>query len=492
MAHLVVGIDSSTQSTKVEVRELDSGRIVASASSGHPATTPPRSEQDPRSWWEALQKAFADTGVAAGDVAAISVGGQQHGLVLLDADGEPVRPAKLWNDTESSAQADSLVSRLGAKAWAEAVGSVPGAAFTISKLAWVAEHEPGRLAQAAKIMLPHDYFNFRLTGNHVTDRGDASGSGWWSAQDGVRTDLLALVGQASELASKVPTVLGPTEAAGVVTNGACGFADDTPVAIGTGDNMAAALGLGLRRGDVAISLGTSGTVYAITAESTHDATGAVAGFADATGAFLPLVCTLNATKATDSVRRLLGVGLDEFNELALAAEPGSDGMVLVPYFDGERTPNRPFASATLTGVRSDVSREALARASVEGVACGLLEGLDALIDLGVEPTGRYFLIGGGSRSTAFQRVVADLIGHDIQVPDSDQAVATGACVQAAALISGDGFGEIADRWQLGAGLSVTPNDVDRLAIRARYKAMAEQSQSFEELELKRAQQPSAR
>ncbi len=263
---------------------------------------------------------------------------------------------------------------------------------------------------------------------------------------------------------------------------ACGFTDDTPVAIGTGDNMAAALGLGLRRGDVAISLGTSGTVYAITSGSTHDATGAVAGFADATGAFLPLVCTLNATKATDSIRRLLGVDLAEFNDLALKAAPGSEGMVLVPYFDGERTPNRPLASAALTGMRSDVSREALALAAVEGVVCGLLEGLDALIDLGVEPTGRYFLIGGGSRSTAFQRAAADLIGDEIQVPANDQAVASGACVQAAALISGQSFAEIADRWELGAGLRVTPNDVDRLGIRSRYKAMAEQSLSFEELE----------
>ncbi len=486
MKQLVVGIDSSTQSTKVEVRELGSGHIVASASSSHPATTPPRSEQDPRLWWEALQTSFADTGVSPSDVAAIAVGGQQHGLVLLAEDGQPVRPAKLWNDTEAAPQADSLVGLLGAKAWANAVGSVPGAAFTISKLAWVAEHEPESLSKAAKIMLPHDYFNFRLTGNHVTDRGDASGSGWWSAQDGVRTDLLDLVGQGSELAAKVPTVLGPTEAAGVVTNGACGFIDGTPVAIGTGDNMAAALGLGLRSGDVAISLGTSGTVYAITTESTHDSSGAVAGLADATGAFLPLVCTLNATKATDSVRRLLGVDLVEFNDLALRAAPGSDGMVLVPYFDGERTPNRPLASATLTGIRSDVSREALARASVEGVVCGLLEGLDALLALGVEPTGRYFLIGGGSRSTAFQRVAADLIGHEIQVPATDQAVATGACLQAAALISGESFAEIADRWELGAGLRVAPHDVDRIGIRSRYKAMAEQSLAFEELESPRS------
>lgn len=473
MSELVAGIDSSTQSTKVEVRDIGSGEVVAVGRAGHPPTTPPRSEQDPESWWAAMVDAFAQCADQIGpaglnDVVAVSVGGQQHGLVLLDEAGAALRPAKLWNDTESAADADALVAGLGADGWARACGSVPGAAFTISKLAWVAANEPELLERVAKIMLPHDYLTWRLTGAHVTDRGDASGTGWWSPSIG-DYDLDLLDRAAPGLDDTVlPRVLGPSERAGSVTATELGLPETTIVGPGTGDNMAGALGLGLRSGDVAISVGTSGTAYSVSATPTSDSSGAVAGFADATGQFLPLVCTLNATKVTEAVRRLLDVDFAELDRLALAADPGAGGVTLLPYFDGERTPNRPDATGVITGLRSDVTREQFARSAFEGVACGLLDGVDALAAVGADVSGRMFLLGGGAKSEAYRRAFADLSGRSLIVPEADEVVATGACVQAAVVAGHGSFDEIAVRWDLGAGASVEPSDIDRDGVRSAY------------------------
>ncbi len=295
----VAGVDSSTQSTKVEIRDLDSGEIVASSSSPHPAVTPPCSEQDPHSWSDAFdrawQAALADLPAGA-RVEAISVAGQQHGMVALDADGEAVHPAKLWNDTESAPDAGWLVQQLGsAEAWADAVGSVPVAAFTATKLSWLHRSHPEAWARMARVLLPHDYLTHRLTGAYTTDRGDASGTGYWSPATGeYRWDLLAVIDGERDWTDVVPTVLGPLDVAG--------HWNDVAVAVGTGDNMAAALGLGLAPGDAALSVGTSGTAFAVADAPTADPTGAVAGFADATGRFLPLVCTSNAAKVLDAVR----------------------------------------------------------------------------------------------------------------------------------------------------------------------------------------------
>jgi xylulokinase len=460
---LVVGVDSSTSATKVQVRDADTGALVASGRAPHPATTPPRSEQHPRDWNAAFRAACAEAGIpGAHRPGAIAFGGQQHGTVVLDVDGEVLRPAKLWNDTESAPDADALIASLpgGAAGWADACGSVPLAAFTITKLAWLRRCEPEAFTRIARVMLPHDWLTGQLTGAHTTDRGDASGTGYWSpAESRYRTDLLALVDETVEWDAALPTVLGPTEAAGEwVDTGAV-------VAPGTGDNMAAALGLGLRPGDRALSFGTSGTAYSVSDEPTADPTGHVAGFADATGHFLPLVCTLNAMKVTDAFARLLGVDTARFDALALAAPPGADGVVVVPYFDGERTPNRPGATGTIAGLRSDVTPEQLARAAVEGVVCNLLEGADAL----PSSEGRLFLIGGGAHSAAFRRVVADLTGRAVAVPADGELVACGAAVQAAAVLHGARFDEIATAWQLGAGDLVEPDlTVDRGAIRAAY------------------------
>jgi xylulokinase len=400
-------------------------------------------------------------------VAAISVAGQQHGMIILDTDLDVIHPAKLWNDTESAPDAVSLIGQLagGRKAWAEACGLVPVASFTITKLAWLHRREPDAWARLAHVVLPHDWLTFKLTGRLVTDRGDASGTGYWSAASGTyREDLLALVDAERDWAAAVPPVLGPRETAGEWRGAVVGP--------GTGDNMAAALGVGLRPGDVGLSIGTSGTVYSVSEEPTADPSGVVAGFADATGRYLPLVCTLNATKVTDAVRRLLDVGHDVFDELALAAPPGAGGLTLLPYLDGERTPDRPDATGLLGGVRSDVGREQFARAAVEGVACGLLDGLDALgafAPLG----GRLILLGGGSRSRAFRQVIADLSGRPVLVPHDAEHVAAGACVQAAALATGDDPADVAAHWNLGDGELVEPGpgSAAAAAVRSAYGAL---------------------
>jgi xylulokinase len=460
---LVVGVDSSTSACKVEVRDLDTGDLVSSGRAPHPATSPPRSEQVPRAWWAAFEAAAAQAGVGAEHrPAAIAVAGQQHGLVALDDSGNVIRPAKLWNDTESADDAEALVAELGADGWANACGSVPVASFTITKLRWLRRCEPEAFERLARVGLPHDWLTHRLTGAWTTDRGDASGTGWWSpSEEAYRADLLDLVDAHVEW---LPEVLGPTEVAGRWS-----AAGDALVAAGTGDNMAAALGLGLRPADLALSLGTSGTAFTVADAPTADPSGAVAGFADATGRFLPLVCTLNATKVTDTVARLLGVDAAELDRLALAAEPGSGGLTLVPHLDGERTPNRPHATGSLVGLHADVDREQLARAAFEGVVCNLLAGADQLPGC----DGRVVLIGGGARSDAYRRVVADLTGRPILVPDADELVALGAAVQSAVALTGSTFDAVVDAWNLRAGRAIEPDPtVDAAAIRERYAEAA--------------------
>ena len=465
---LVLGVDASTQSTKIEVRDADSGELVVRRHAPHPPTTPPRSEQDPNAWWHALGVTIGAARAAANDVAAVAVAGQQHGMVVLDADDRVIRPAKLWNDTESAPDAEWLVRKLSEAAWAEACGSVPVAAFTITKLSWLHRSEPDAWARIARVCLPHDWLTWKLTGAFVTDRGDASGTGYFSAaRDEYALDLLAIVDGNADWEARLPRVLQPIERAGTTTE----LGLDAIVAPGTGDNMAAALALALRPGDVAISLGTSGTVYTVSDAPTADPTGAVAGFADATGRFLPLVCTLNATKVTDSMARWLGVDLSGLDELALDAAPGSGGVVVLPYFDGERTPNRPGASGEISGLRTATTREQLARAAVEGVVCGLLDDLDALTTAGANPGGDIVLIGGGARSLAYQQVVADLSGRRVIVPDATELVAAGACVQAAATLRSCNPVDVAAEWKLARGATVEPDaNVDRAAVRAAYAA----------------------
>jgi xylulokinase len=470
---LVVGVDSSTSACKVEVRDADTGALVSSGASPHPATTPPRSEQHPDAWWSAFEAACAAAGVPDRHrPAAIAVAGQQHGMVVLDRAGAVLRPAKLWNDTESAADAEALVEAVpeGAAAWAGACGSVPVASFTITKLRWLRRVEPEVYARVAQVLLPHDWLTGRLTrGRPTTDRGDASGTGWWSPAEGrYRPDLLALVDDERDWEAVLPEVLAPAGVAGDwATAGAV-------VAPGTGDNMAAALGLGVDPGDLVLSLGTSGTAFTVSERPSADPSGTVAGFADASGRYLPLLCTLNATKVTDAVARMLAVEPAGLDALALAAGAGAGGLVLVPHFDGERTPNRPEASGTLSGLRSDVSREQVARAAVEGVVANLLAGAADLAKWEPAVTeGPVVLIGGGSRSAAYRQVVADLTGRPVVVPDADELVARGAAVQAAAVLTGASFADVASAWGSGAGATTEPDPaVDGAAIRAAYTAAA--------------------
>jgi xylulokinase len=475
MTTLVAGIDSSTQSCKVVIREAASGALVRSGEAPHP----PGTEVDPAAWLIALRAALTAAG-GLDQVAAISVAGQQHGMVCLDPAGEVVRPALLWNDTRSAAAADELVAELGqgdpargAVAWAGAVGSVPVAAFTVTKLRWLAEHEPDSMARSAAVCLPHDFLTWHLAGAGEldalrTDRGDASGTGYWSpASDCYRHDLLVRAA-GRELA--VPLVLGPTDRAGDLESLANAGATPPVLGPGTGDNAAAALGLGAQAGDVVVSIGTSGTVFTVSETPTADPAGAIAGFADATGRFLPLVCTLNAARVLVAAASLLGVGLDRLAELALQAEPGAGGLTLLPYLEGERTPNRPDATGTLAGLTgSNATQENLARAAVEGMLCGLADGLDAIRAAGV-PIRRVLLIGGGARSAAVRQIAPTIFGVPVDVPETGEYVADGAALQAAWVLTG---GEQPPIWKLGATDRYEANP--QPSVRDRYAAVRGES-----------------
>ncbi|GAA1653836.1 xylulokinase [Georgenia ruanii] len=431
---LVAGVDSSTQSCKVVVRDAATGALRRFGQAPHPDGT----EVDPEAWWDALQVAVAAAG-GLDDVAAVSVGGQQHGLVALDAEGAVIRPALLWNDTRSAGAPAALVAELGAAEWARATGSVPVASLTVTKLRWLADHEPDSAARVAAVALPHDWLTWRLGGagsfdTLVTDRSDASGTGYFDAARGAyRRDLLALALRRDDVEGIVlPRVVDPGARAGQ-GHGPLAHAVLGP---GAGDNAAAALGLGMSAGDVAISVGTSGVVSAVAAAPVADPSGLVSGFADATGAYLPLACTLNGSRVLDATARLLGVDHARLSALALAAEPGAGGLTLVPYLEGERTPNLPDATGSLLGLTlGSLTPEGLARAAVEGLLCGLADGLAALEaqDVAVE---RIRLIGGAARSEALRRLAPAVLGRPVTVPEPGEYVADGAARQAAWVLSG--------------------------------------------------------
>jgi xylulokinase len=479
----VLGVDSSTQSCKVEVRDLGTGRLLGSGSAPHPPAFPPKSEQHPLDWVSAF--------VAAARVAlnrcdrpptirAISVAAQCHGLVLLDEHGNPMREAKLWNDTTGAPNLARLTETISPQRWVHRIGSVPTAAFTIAKIAWVAEHEPGLLDRMGSVMLPHDYLTYWLTGVRVTDRSDASGTGYFDATAGQWiAEYLNLAGGSRDWDSALPTVLGPTEAAGTLRAPAAdelGLGTDVIVAAGGGDQHAAYLGLGLTDGDQYFSIGTSGVVATSSRRPVFDPTGSVDGVADMTGGYLPLVSTLNAARVGDLAARLLGTDLDGLTDLALTAG-AAQGPVLVPFFDGERTPDRPAARAAFTDISSHTTREELARAFVEGPLLSLMNGRDRLRDCGVHLSGGGAAVGGGARSRATVQLLADLLGEEVIVPDADEATARGACVQGAAVAAGadiPGLIDLAKRWHPGVRLAVAPRatgrDLD--ALRARWAHLA--------------------
>ncbi|MGI8459251.1 MAG: xylulokinase [Propionibacteriaceae bacterium] len=421
-------MDSSTQSCKVVVCDADSGEVLRTARATHPDGT----EVPSAAWWRAYEQARDSSPGLLDGVTGIAVGGQQHGMVTLDEDGEPVRDVLLWNDNRSAPDARDLIDELGgAPAWAQAVGSVPVASMTVSKIRWLARSEPENAARTSQVVLPHDWLTWQLGRRSfapVTDRGDASGTCYFDAT--ANTYRHDLVERALGHDLQLPRVAGPHEIVGETPDGVA-------IAPGTGDNMAAALGLGLVPGEAVVSLGTSGTAFTCSSAQTYDDSGVVAGFADATGRFLPLVCTLNGARNLRATARLLGVDLSELSQLALQAPPGSEGVVFVPYLEGERTPALPDAQGELVGLTlRNMTPANIARASIEGVLWSLAYGVQTLR----ERTGtisRITLTGGAAQSTAVQAIAPAVFGLPVAVTEEFEAVAVGAARQAAWALTGN-------------------------------------------------------
>jgi len=466
---LVAGVDCSTQSTKTLIVDSDTGDTIAVGRSVHDvAGTEGARETDPEQWWSALRDALATT-VRTAEVAAISIAGQQHGMVVLDAEGRPLRPAKLWNDTQSAPDATTLIEQGGGPGWwAEHIGVVPVASFTATKWAWLRRVEPDTADATAAIRLPHDFLTERLTGRAVTDRSDASGTAWWSTAAGTYLpevlDLPAL-----RLSPRMlPGVLGPQDTAGEVTRSAAeylGLTAGIPVGPGAGDNAGAAMGLGLEPGVPVISLGTSGTAFLVSEQRTVDASGIVAGFADATGRFLPLAATLNCTLAVDRIAGWLGLDRE--------AAADHTTVVVLPYFDGERTPNLPDATASIFGLRHTTDPSEILLATYQAAALSLLDALDAIGERssGIDPDAPLVLIGGGARGAAWRSVVRSLSGRSVQVPDAQELVALGAAAQAASLLTGESPDAVARRWGTRSGVVLPATDRNEATIRRIHNAV---------------------
>lgn len=416
----VAGVDSSTQSVKIVVRDSESGALLAQASHPHPDGT----EVDPQRWLEALHAVIAEVG-GLETLDAISIGGQQHGMVLLDSNGEVIRPALLWNDTRSAPQAAAINAAF--PDIHQRTGSQLVASFTASKVRWVLENEPESAARVAAIALPHDWLSWKLSGSTdiqeiFTDRSDASGTGYFDpVHNQYIPEILQWITGKTDVV--LPRIVAPGEVGAHIGR--------TLIACGAGDNAGAALGIGAVVGDLVISLGTSGTAFAVSSSPSHDSSGEVAGFADATNNFLPLACTLNAAKVFDATAKLLGVSFDEYSQLALQAAPGADGLMAAPHFDGERTPNRPDARGSLTGItHTNFTPANLARASIEGVIAGLAYATEALRKEGVEIS-RLLLVGGAARNKAVQEITSEIFGLPVYIPTPGEYVSEGAAIQAA-------------------------------------------------------------
>jgi xylulokinase len=464
---LVAGVDSSTQSVKVVIRRADTGELIRQGRAPHPDGT----EVNPAEWITALDSAIAAAGGLA-DVSAIAIGGQQHGMVALDKSGDVIRPALLWNDTRSADSAMALNHELGGdEATARQVGSVLVASFTATKLRWLADHEKENADKVVAVALPHDYLSWKLQESSdftqlFTDRSDASGTGYFDAVTSqYRQDILEKALR-TDRTIITPAIVAPNNFGGSTRTG-------VPIAAGAGDNAAAALGVQAEPGDVVVSLGTSGTAFAVSDSPTHDPSGAVAGFADATGRFLPLVCTLNAARILDAATRILGKTHDEVGELALQAPPGAHGLTLLPYFEGERTPNRPHATGVFAGMNLKNSNpEDIARAMVEGMLCGLVDAVDALVALGVDIK-RVLLIGGAAKNPSIAKIASSLFGREVLLPQPGEYVADGAARQAAWALLGS---PTPPRWNLGEVTStIAPGTPE---VVAQYRVLRDRTEKW--------------
>lgn len=459
---LVLGIDSSTQSTKALLVDAATGEVVEERRAAHPDGT----EVDPRAWLAAVDEA---AGPLLERAEAVAVGGQQHGMVLLDGAGEVVRPALLWNDTRSAPQAAALIEEQGgAGASVGELGSLLVASFTSSKLRWVRDEEPEAAERARSVLLPHDYVSLHLAApgtEPFTDRGDASGTGYYStAAEAWRPELAeAAIGRSLDL----PRLPGaPQEVMARTAGGAV-------IAAGTGDNMGASLGLSLGPGDVSISIGTSGVCAMVSDVRPDDPSGTVTGFADATGRFLPMTTTINASRILEAGRALLGVTHEQLSALALASVPGAHGVSLLPYFEGERTPNRPDARGTITGLTTSTTRDDLARAYVEALLCSLADGVAALEQVtGVSPA-RVTLIGGGARSRAVQELAPAVLGRPVTLAPDGEYVALGAARQAAWALAGT---DEPPAWELGGARTLEAEATPE--VLESYRALKERTEGW--------------
>ena len=432
MAGLVLGVDSSTQSCKVVKYDFASGTIVSVAKALHPVGT----EVNPEHWWDALLEAIEKVGGFEG-VSAISIAGQQHGMVLLDSKGQVIRDALLWNDTRSAPEAKELTQKFGVQYLTEQTGLVPVASFTATKVLWVKNHEPEIASQVAAVCLPHDYLSWRLSEHYpnieklFTDRSDASGTGYFNSLTNsyVPEIFEYCLGKSAIL----PKVIAHDESVATVRSDLTN--SEVLIGAGMGDNAGAAMGLDLTPGMFAVSLGTSGTVFGSSTEGSADQTGIIAGFADASGNYLPLVCTLNAARVIEWGAALLGVNLDEFGELALKAAPGAGGVRVIPYLEGERTPNLPDATASVEGITLvNGTRENFARACIEGMLRGLAVGSELITQAG-HTISSISLIGGAAANPAVRQIAAEVFQSTVLFPTPQEYVALGACKQAASLVS---------------------------------------------------------
>ena len=440
---IYLGIDCGTQSTKTIALDAESGEIIAAAAQPYeiiPNLPPGHLEQDPTVWASAVDKTIQETleivGSRRDEVCGIGVSGQQHGFVALDRKGEVIRPAKLWCDTSTSEECDIIRDHFGgSQAMIEKVGMdmLPG--FTAPKILWLKRHEPENFARLATVLLPHDYINFSLTGRLAMEYGDASGTALLDVRN--RTwamDVLDFIDPA--LVKKMPRLGSSKKAAGMLLS-QLAREWELPIAVqvsaGGGDNMMGAIGTGnVEPGRVTASLGTSGTIYAYSPTPVIDPGGEVAGFCDSTDAWLPLVCTMNVTVATEAVRNLFGWSHQELEEAIATVPPGADGLLFLPYLQGERTPNLPHGTGVFHGLTTrNMTPAHMARATMEGVTLGLAYGLHRMRTLGIAPT-EIRLTGGGSKSAIWRQICANVFGCRVVTLAESEGAALGAAIQALA------------------------------------------------------------
>ncbi len=439
---LFIGIDSGTQSTKGILLSEKTGRILAKSSKAYDLQSNSQGgrEQHPDTWVKACKTVITQlvksADIASDQVAAIGVSGQQHGFVPLDTNGAVIRPAKLWCDTETVEECDILTEKIGGESQVIAsIGNTIAAGFTASKVLWLKEKEPDNYKQLRHILLPHDYLNYWLTGKIATDHGDASGTAYYDVANRTWSErMLEAIDHERDLKACLPRLADGDEPCGRLSPqraAEMGLSSDVLVSSGGGDNMMGAIGTGnVEPGVVTASLGTSGTIYAYSETPVIDSAGELAAFCSSSGGWLPLVCTMNTTVSTECIRTLLELDVARLNKLAEQAPPGSNGIILVPFFNGERTPALPHATATFTGLTSsNMTSDNFARSAMEGATFALRYGMEVLLRNGVEPA-EIRLIGGGAKSSLWCQLIADMFNCSVVRPTGDEAPAMGAAVQA--------------------------------------------------------------